>query len=181
MLKQVVSAIGLLLLTATVHAAVFKCTDANGHVEFRDKPCTPGNGGEITVEGVPPARQPGADLSGRSDDEASTGSGAGTSPSSSQLTGKWCEYAVSMTRDGEKDTSAPATWTFGNDSAEYAYKGAAGGMKGKLIRNGAQFAVDNPLIGGPDKWWTLVSFASGSAILRGPFGGFYHLRPNSCP
>ena len=100
------------LSAASADAAVYKCTGANGAVEFRDKPCPPGNGGEITVKGV-----------ARSDESSAAPEKGGDS---AILTGVWCEYAVSMDPGGEKDESTPAQWTITGDTLEYRPAGGVG-------------------------------------------------------
>lgn len=161
----------LLCLTATAQAAVYKCTNAAGTVEFKDKPCAPGSGGEITVKGVEPARAPGDD-----------GSDAGNSDGSARkLEGRWCEYAVSLEIDGEKDESTPAEWNFLGDKVEYKIKGAQMPTKARL-QPGADgsFAVDHPIFGGVEAEWQIIRVRGGEAALKSPIVGYYHLRKGGC-
>lgn len=155
-------ALALLLGLSGAHAAVYKCTSPSGAVEFKDKPCEPGRGGEIQVKGVAPA------------DSADGGSGSGGS-----LNGPWCEVAVSLDVDGEKDTSAPVQWNFGKDSVEYT--NPLGTIKAPLARSETGFAVDNGMFGGAEREWEIVSVKGANAVVRSPVVGYYHFRKGSCP
>ena len=155
-------ALALLLGLSAAEAAVYKCTAASGTVEFKDKPCEPGRGGEIQVKGVAPA-----------DSAENGGSGGGS------LDGRWCEVAVSLEIDGEKDSTAPVQWNFGKDSVEYT--NPLGTIKAPLARSDTGFAVDNGMFGGGGREWEIVSIKGGSAIVRSPVVGYYHFRKGSCP
>lgn len=157
-----VFAVALLLGLTGAHAAVYKCTSASGTVEFRDKPCEPGRGGEIEVKGVAPAGSAG-----------SAASGGGT------LDGAWCEVAVSLEIDGEKDTTAPVQWNFGKDTVEYT--NPLGTIKAPLLRSETGFAVDNGMFGGAGREWEIVSVKGITAVVRSPVVGYYHFRKGNCP
>jgi Domain of unknown function (DUF4124) len=153
-----------LLACGSAAAAVYKCTNAQGAVEFKDKPCAPGTGGEIAVKGVVPATPA---------DAARGGAGGG-------LSGSWCEWAVSLDRNGDKDDTAPVNWKFSADSVEYTAKGL-GTIKARLVRKDGAFAVDHGMFGGLERDWDIVEASAGTAVLHGPIGGYYHLRKGSCP
>lgn len=157
-------AFALLLGLSGAQAAVYKCTSPSGTVEFKDKPCEPGRGGEIQVKGVAPA------------DSAEGGSAAGGGGS---LNGPWCEVAVSLEIDGEKDATAPVQWNFGKDSVEYT--NPLGTIKAPLARSETGFAVDNGMFGGAGREWEIVSVKGGNAVVRSPVVGYYHFRKGSCP
>ncbi len=164
------------LSAASADAAVYKCTGANGAIEFKDKPCPPGSGGEITVKGVARSDESSAaPAAGGSDDAQRAGKGG----DSAVLTGVWCEYAVSMDPDGEKDESSPAQWTITGDSLEYRMK-IGGTLKSKIIRRGASFAIENGMLGGPDRDWEIQSRRGDTIVLNGPIGGYFHLRRGAC-
>jgi hypothetical protein len=168
------------LSAVSAQAAVYKCTNASGTVEFKDKPCPPGAGGEITVKGVarsdetaaPQATDEASDADAKPKKPASGGGGAA-------LTGTWCEYAVSMGVDGEKDESAPAQWTINGDSLDYRMKNGAV-IKSRIIRNGEGFALENGMLGGPGRDWEIVSRNGDTVVLNGPIGGHFHLRRGAC-
>lgn len=169
----------LLLLAAALGAgaapaAVYKCTGANGAVEFRDKPCAPGSGSEITVKGV--ARSDDAAPVAADSRDGTTRTPAGDSAA---LTGTWCEYAVSADLDGDKDESMPAQWTLSGDSLEYRMKSGSV-IRAKIIRDGASFALDNGMLGGAERSWDIVASRSDTLVLRGPIGGYFHLRRGAC-
>lgn len=158
-------------------AAVYKCTGANGAVEFRDKPCAPGSGGEITVKGV--ARSDESPAPAVDGDEAGTAPRkSGGAGDSAQLTGVWCEYAVSMDADGDKDESMPAQWTLTGDTLEYRAK--HGVIRSKILRDGSSFVLDNGMLGGAGRSWNIVSGRGDTLVLHGPIGGYYHLRRGPC-
>ncbi|MBL8300342.1 MAG: DUF4124 domain-containing protein [Rhodanobacteraceae bacterium] len=162
-----------MLLAHPLQAAVYKCTGANGLVEFKDKPCAPGSGSEITVQGVARSDEAAAPASADSTGKAGGGGGGAA------LTGTWCEYAVSMGVDGEKDESSPAQWTFTGDSLEYRMK-IGNIIKSRVIRSETGFAIENGMLGGPDREWEIVSRKGDELVLRGPIGGHFHLRRGLC-
>lgn len=157
-------ALALLLGLSGAQAAVYKCTSPSGTVEFKDKPCEPGRGGEIQVKGVAPADSGG--------DSSANGSGG-------SLNGRWCEVAVSLEIDGEKDSTAPVQWNFGTDSVEYT--NPLGTIKAPLTRSDSGFAVDNGMFGGAGREWEIVSIKGSNAVVRSPVVGYYHFRRGSCP
>lgn len=161
------------LATPSAQAAVYKCTGANGAVEFKDKPCAPGSGGEITVKGVARSDETAAPASADSPNPSKGGGGGAV------LTGTWCEYAVSMDADGEKDESSPAQWTVTGDALEYRMK-VGSLIKSRLIRSETGFAIENGMLGGPDREWEIVSRKGDVIVLRGPIGGYFHLRRGLC-
>ncbi len=175
-----------LLLAADLHAAVYKCRNASGAIEFKDKPCAPGTGGEIAVKGVPSADEVtaryAADADG-SDDDGDTpardrkASGGGDS---SVLRGAWCEYAVSVDIDGEKDDSMPASWTFDGDALEYRMKRGGSAIKTRIQRDGPRFRLENEMLGGQEHSWEIAAQDSSTVVLRGPLGGYFHLRRGGC-
>lgn len=170
------AAVALLMLAAPAQAAVYKCTNAAGTVEFKDKPCAPGSGGEITVKGVEPARAPG-DGDSDADGSGSKRDGGGAK----KLEGRWCEYAVSLEIDGEKDESTPAEWNFIGDKVEYKMKGAQMPMQARLQPGeDGSFAVDHPIFGGVEAEWQIVRVRGGQAVLQSPIVGYYHLRKGGC-
>ncbi|TDR42511.1 uncharacterized protein DUF4124 [Tahibacter aquaticus] len=158
----------ILLLAGSAQAAVYKCTSPSGAVEFKDKPCAPGTGGEIAVKGVP-----GSDGGSSKDGPGgSNGSGGG-------LKGAWCEVSVTSKIDDELDESSPPTqWNFSADSVEVFTP--LGPLQAPLIRGEGSFAVDHPMFGGAEREWSIVSQDSKKAVLEGPLGGFYHLRRGAC-
>lgn len=158
-----------LLLSGANQAAVYKCKNTNGAIEFQDKPCAPGSGGEIAVKGVAPAAAASRDGA----------RGGGTGGDSAALTGLWCEYAVSLDVDGEKDESSPAQWNFGSDTVEYGIRGR-GMIKAKLAREGGSFSIDNAMLGGGGQSWEIHSIGANSAVVRGPMGGYFHMRRGGC-
>jgi hypothetical protein len=161
-------AIAATLLSFNAAAAVYKCKNASGAIEFKDKPCAPGTGGEIAVKGVAPADPPGHD---------SAASGKG---SSATLSGTWCEYAVSMDEDGEKDESMPADWTFSGDTVEYRMKRGGGTIKSRIVRSESGFAIENDMLGGVNRDWEIVSQRNGELVVHGPIGGYFHFRRGAC-
>lgn len=163
----VITAIALLSFDAA--AAVYKCKNAGGAIEFKDKPCAPGTGGEIAVKGVAPAEQAGRD--------SATDSGKG---GSAMLSGAWCEYAVSMDADGEKDDSMPADWIFSGDTLEYRMKRGGGTIKSRVVRKESGFAIENDMLGGGDRDWDIVSQRGGELVVHGPIGGYFHFRRGAC-
>lgn len=167
-MKLCFAAVALLALAAPAQAAVYKCTNAAGTVEFKDKPCAPGSGGEILVKGMEPARA--------ADDSDSSRRGSGNAK---KLDGRWCEYAVSLEVDGEKDEGTPAEWNFIGDKVEYKTRGMQ--MQARL-QPGADggFAVDHPIFGGVEAEWQIVRVRGGEAVLQSPIIGYYHLRKGSC-
>lgn len=169
-------AIAATLLSFNAAAAVYKCTSASGATEFKDKPCAPGTGGEIAVKGVAPAEPAGHPVS--------TGSGeGGDAPSSAggaALSGAWCEYAVSLRADGEKDDTMPADWTFGGDTVEYRMKRGGGPIRSRIVHTESGFALENDMLGGGDSKWEIVSRRGGELLVRGPIGGFFHFRRGAC-
>lgn len=166
------------LVAAPLQAAVYKCTGANGAVEFKDKPCAPGSGGEITVKGVARSDETTSPASADSP-EASKAKAGGGGGGGAALTGAWCEYAVSMDADGEKDESSPAQWTVTGDSLEYRMK-VGSLIKSRLIRSETGFAIENGMLGGPEREWEIVSRKGDTIVLRGPIGGYFHLRRGLC-
>ena len=181
-MKFCFAAAALLLLAAPVQAAVYKCTNAAGTVEFKDKPCAPGSGGEITVKGVEPARAAG-DAGADSDADASSNSGASgkRGGGAKKLEGRWCEYAVSMEIDGEKDEGTPAEWNFIGDKVEYKIKGAQVPLQARLQSNAeGGFIVDHPVFGGAEAEWQIVRVRGGEAVMQSPIIGYYHLRKGGC-
>lgn len=164
------AAAALLCLAVPAQAAVYKCTNAADTVEFKDKPCAPGSGGEITVKGMEPAR-----AAGDGGSDGKRGGGA------KKLEGLWCEYAVSLEIDGEKDEGTPAEWNFNGDKVEYKVKGAPMPIKARL-QQGADggFAVDHPIFGGAEAEWQIVRVRGGEAVMQSPVIGYYHLRKGSC-
>ncbi len=154
------------LLSFNAAAAVYKCKNESGAIEFKDKPCAPGTGGEIAVKGVAPADPPGHD---------SRGKGGGTT-----LSGAWCEYAVSMDADGDKDDTMPADWTFNGDSVEYRMKRGGGTIKSRIVRTESGFTVENEMLGGVNREWQIVSQRDGELVVHGPIGGYFHFRRGAC-
>ena len=160
-MKSCFAAAALLFLAVPAQAAVYKCTNAAGTVEFKDKPCAPGSGGEIAVKGM---------------ERASGGSG------SKKLEGRWCEYAVSLELDGEKDESTPAEWNFIGDKVEYKVKGMQVPLKAGLKQGeDGGFGVDHPIFGGAETEWQIVQVRGDSAVMQSPIVGYYHLRKGGCP
>ena len=172
--------IAVALAAAPLHAAVYKCTNASGAVEFKDKPCAPGNGGEITVKGVARSDETAASA-GQNPSNTDKGKEAGKAGGGDvgALTGAWCEYAVSMDANGDKDESSPAQWTISGDSLEYRMK-AGGVITSRIIRTATGFAIEHGMLGGPDREWELVSRSGDTLVLHGPVGGYFHLRRGSC-
>lgn len=160
------------------HAAVYKCTGASGAVEFRDKPCAPGNGGEITVKGVARSDESAASAAEGSKDADNTASGKASGGDSAQLTGAWCEYAVSAEADGDKDESMPAQWTLTGDTLEY--RARHGVIRSRIIRDGSSFELDNGMLGGIGRSWDIVARRGDTLVLHGPVGGYFHLRRGTC-
>lgn len=178
-----------LLLAADLHAAVYKCKNASGAIEFKDKPCAPGTGGEIAVKGVASADEVTARYAPDADESADDGdtsaragrSGRGKAAGdSSVLRGAWCEYAVSMDIDGEKDDSMPASWTFDGDALEYRMKRGGSAIKTRILRDGPRFQLENETLGGQERSWEVASQDGGTVVLRGPLGGYFHLRRGGC-
>lgn len=161
-------AIAATLLSFNATAAVYKCKNASGAIEFKDKPCAPGTGGEIAVKGVAPA------------ETVSPGSASGKGGSSTTLSGAWCEYAVSMDAQGEKDDSMPADWVFGGDTVEYRMKRGGGTIKSRIVRKESGFAIENDMLGGGDRDWEIVTQRDGELVLHGPIGGYFHFRRGAC-
>lgn len=166
---RLVVAIAATLLSFNAAAAVYKCKNASGAIEFKDKPCAPGTGGEIAVKGVAPADQPGHDSA------AASGKGSGAT-----LSGAWCEYAVSMDADGDKDDTMPADWTFSGDTVEYRMKRGGGTIKSGIVRKESGFAIENDMLGGVDRDWEIVSQRDGELVVHGPIGGYFHFRRGAC-
>lgn len=162
-------AIAATLLSFNAVAAVYKCNNASGAIEFKDKPCAPGTGGEIAVKGVAPADQPGHD-------SAAGGKGGG----GATLSGAWCEYAVSMDADGDKDDTMPADWTFSGDTVEYRMKRGGGTIKSRIVRKESGFAIENEMLGGVNRDWEIVSQRNGELVVQGPIGGYFHFRRGAC-
>jgi hypothetical protein len=160
-------AIAATLLSFNAAAAVYKCKNASGAIEFKDKPCAPGTGGEIAIKGVAPADQSGHESSGKS------GSGA-------TLSGAWCEYAVSMDADGDKDDTMPADWVFSGDTVEYRMKRGGGTIKSRIVRKETGFAIENGMLGGVDRDWEVMSQRGGELVVLGPIGGYFHFRRGAC-
>jgi hypothetical protein len=160
-------AIAATLLSFNAAAAVYKCKNASGAIEFRDKPCAPGTGGEIAVKGVAPADQPDSTAGGK------RGGGA-------VLSGAWCEYAVSMDANGEKDDTMPADWIFSGDTVEYRMKRGGGTIKSRIVRKETGFAIENGMLGGIDRDWEIVSQRGGELVVQGPIGGYFHFRRGAC-
>lgn len=179
-----------LLLAADLHAAVYKCKNASGAIEFKDKPCAPGTGGEIAVKGVASSDEvtaryaPDADAAdgdgANGDAPARTRKAGGGNGDSSVLRGPWCEYAVSMDIDGEKDDSMPASWTFDGDALEYRMKRGGSVIKTRIQRDGPHFRLENEMLGGQDRSWEIVAQDGSTVVLRGPLGGYFHLRRGGC-
>lgn len=163
---RLIVAIAATLLSFNAAAAVYKCKNASGAIEFKDKPCAPGTGGEIAVKGVAPA------------DPVSSAGGKGGS--SATLSGAWCEYAVSMDAQGEKDDSMPADWVFDGDTVEYRMKRGGGAIKSRIVRNETGFAIENSMLGGIDRDWEIVSQRDGELVVHGPIGGYFHFRRGAC-
>ncbi|WP_257387155.1 DUF4124 domain-containing protein [Tahibacter caeni] len=180
-----------LLLAADLHAAVYKCRNTSGAIEFKDKPCAPGTGGEIAVKGVPGADEVTARYAPDADADESTSSDGATARSgrtgrgraagdSSVLRGTWCEYAVSADLDGEKDESMPASWIFDGDALEYRMKRGGSTIKTRIQRDGASFRLDNEMLGGTQRSWEIAAQKGDTVVLRGPLGGYFHLRRGGC-
>lgn len=172
-----------LLLCGASQAAVYKCKTPSGTIEFKDQPCAPGTGGEIAVKGVAPADRPAAPAGEDDSDQDALRSGqsrgAASGGSAQMLSGRWCEYAVSLDLNGDKDTTAPVEWNFTGDNVEYRTKGL-GTLKGRVTRSADGFTVDNPMFGGAGKEWKVVTTAGGATALRGPYGGYMHMRRGGC-
>lgn len=171
-----------MLLCFNAAAAVYKCTNASGAIEFKDKPCAPGTGGEIAVKGVAPAERAGRPVSTESGEDGENGEGADTPPSAgaAALSGAWCEYAVSLLADGEKDETMPADWTFSGDTVEYRMKRGGGPIRSRLVQTESGFALENGRLGGGDGKWEIVSRRGGELLVRSPIGGFFHFRRGAC-
>jgi hypothetical protein len=154
-------------LPAIGSAAVYKCALPGGGHEYRGTPCADASGSQVQVRDP---TQP-----SRSGPASSGGTGA------AQLSGDWCEFAVSLREDGELDRSAPATWSFAATSVRYRMKGMpAGGPSMPLRRDGAEFYVDDGMFGGADSAWTVVGQRNGAVVVHGPLGGYYHFRRGGC-
>ncbi|HVH35728.1 MAG TPA: DUF4124 domain-containing protein [Tahibacter sp.] len=178
-----------LLLAADLHAAVYKCKNASGAIEFKDKPCAPGTGGEIAVKGVASSDEvtaryapdaDGSDADAGDDAPARERKAGGGKGDSSVLRGAWCEYAVSLDIDGEKDDSMPASWTFDGDALEYRMKRGGSVIKTRIQRDGASFRLENETLGGQERSWEIAAQDGSTVVLRGPLGGYFHLRRGGC-
>ncbi len=163
-------AIAAALLSFNAAAAVYKCKNASGATEFKDKPCAPGTGGEIAVKGVAPADQ--------ADSGSTTGGGKGNA--GAVFTGAWCEYAVSLDADGEKDDTMPADWIFSGDTVEYRMKRGGSTIKSRIVRNESGFTIENDMLGGSERGWEIVSQRGGELVVHGPIGGYFHFRRGAC-
>jgi hypothetical protein len=186
---RLIAAAAALLLAADLHAAVYKCKNASGAIEFKDKPCAPGTGGEIAVKGVASADEvtaryaPDADAADDDGDtsvRADRSDRANAAGDSSVLRGAWCEYAVSVDIDGEKDDSMPASWTFDGDALEYRMKRGGSAIKTRIQRDGPRFRLENEMLGGQEHSWEIAAQDSSTVVLRGPLGGYFHLRRGGC-
>lgn len=157
---------GLLVLgvlaAAPAHAATYKCTNGAGRVEFRDRPCQSGSQQLLSKQRAAPA--------------AAQATASGTAPAVS-LQGAWCEYAVSLSPNGEQDSSDPATWTFDADGT-MSYKSAAfaSPLTARYRLNGDVIDIDNSLIGS----WRIHRVTPTGLTVSGPFGGYGHWRRGGC-
>lgn len=152
---------GLLLVVTAMageaRAEVYRCSLPGGGSEYRDQPCSPGKGGAVQIKGG------GA---------ASAGGG---------LSGDWCEYAVSMDEDSEKDATSAAQWTFNGNQVKYQLKTAPmAGPWMPLKRVEGGFAVDHALFGGVGRIWRVVRQSGGAMLVKGPLGGYFHFRRGAC-
>jgi len=152
---------GLLLVVTAMageaRAEVYRCSLPGGGSEYRDQPCSPGKGGAIQVKG-------GA--------AASAGGG---------LSGDWCEYAVSIDEDSEKDATSAAQWTFNGNQVRYKLKAAPmAGPWMPLKRVEGGFAVDHALFGGAGRIWRVVRQSGGTMLVKGPLGGHFHFHRGAC-
>ncbi len=143
----------------SAHAEVYKCSLPGGGSEYRDSPCDAGKGGAIEVKGA----------------QAKGGAGVG-GPS-----GDWCEYAVSIDENSEKDTTAAAQWTFSQNQVRYRLKSApmaSPWMPLKRVEGG--FAVDHAMFGGVGRIWRVVRQNGGAMVVHGPLGGADQCRRGGC-
>lgn len=162
-MKRILLLAALIGLVATpAYAGMYKCTNDAGRVEFRDRPCQSGRQQVLNKPAAAPA--------------AAEPSGTGTAGAVS-LQGAWCEYAVSLSPDGEKDSSDPATWTFNADGT-MTYKSAAFNppLQSRYRLNGDVIEIDNSLIGS----WRIHRSTSSDLVVNGPFGGYGHWRRGGC-
>ncbi|NVJ59852.1 MAG: DUF4124 domain-containing protein [Gammaproteobacteria bacterium] len=154
-------AITFVLFANNALAEIYKCVDSEGNRSFQDSPC-PEETKEETVQIQTGSESPQREFS------------------ESLLVGKWCEYAVSLDVDGEKDTSRPATWHFKNKKEmSYTYKTKSKPKKeifNKYSVKDNRININNPYIGN----WDVESFRGLTLILAGPLGGYAHLRRGAC-
>jgi hypothetical protein len=145
-------------MAGQARAEVYKCSLPGGGSEYRDQPCSPGKGGAVQV---------------KAGGTASAGGGG--------LSGDWCEYAVSIDENSEKDTTAAAQWTFNGDQVKYKLKAVPrSGPWMPLKRVEGGFAVDHALFGGVGRTWRVVRQSGGAMLVKGPLGGYYHFRRGAC-
>jgi hypothetical protein len=160
----------LLALPCAALAGVYKCPTAEGGYEYRQIACDAEGAGavEISDPTVPTSRSK-AD-SGEAD--------------ASSLQGDWCEFAVSLQPDSEKETSSSTWWYFGSDHITYLTTGAMWPPgkelpKFPLRRAGDAFYVDHDMFA-KGTAWRVHGRQDGAILVRGPYGGYLHLRPGRC-
>lgn len=100
-----------------------------------------------------------------------------------ELKGKWCEYAVSVGLNGDKDTSRPAIWHFNSKSQmSYTYYYSNNShLKHKekfhdLELEDNFIKISNKFIG----TWKIKSFNNKEMTISGPYGGFGFLKRGDC-
>jgi len=160
----------LLLSPGAIFAGVYKCPSANGGYEYRQIACDAEGAGAVEIKDptVPTSRSRAE--SGEAD--------------MASLQGDWCEFAVSLEPDSEKETSSSTWWYFGGDYITYLTTGAAWPAgkelpKLPMRRASDRFYVDHELFA-KGSAWRVHGRLDGAILLRGPYGGYLHLRPGRC-
>lgn len=156
--RGIVFLLGCAVLPA--HAGIYKCTGENGQVAFSDRPCRSGAQQKIELRRTAPtpAAEGGGELSAQA------------------LVGAWCEYAVSLTIDGEKDSSDPATWTFNTDGSMTYQSRHIRMLRGRYSFDGEVIDVDNGMIGA----WRIHRVTGTGMVLESPLAGYGHWRRGGC-
>ncbi|NVJ60928.1 MAG: DUF4124 domain-containing protein [Gammaproteobacteria bacterium] len=170
-MKWLIVFASLFYIVNDAHAEIYKCVGPDGLASFQDTPC-PDTADETTVT-INGNASTNGDVSTQDDDKSIK-----NSFDKRVLVGKWCEFAVSMSRGGTKDTSMPATWHFKNKSQiSYTYKTQK--KPKKEIFN--QYTVEEEKITIDNLGqWRVDTFNGYSLILTGPIGGYFYLRRGAC-
>lgn len=183
--------LGALLVSGYAQAGVYKCKTASGGVAYQGTPCQ-GEGEKMAIHG---GNDDGIDNpEAAATQVADAGAAVSAVPETrakaeakkdardelggaKAVSGSWCEYAVSMTRTGEKDTSMPASWTFSGVTMSYQQRGAPAATTMPFHQSGDTLTFKHALFPGD---WVIVSQDGGQLLIKGPVGGYYHLRPGHC-